>query len=65
MKNKQLKYDIAYLKMAEEWSKLSHCKRKQRDQAGKYSGEILALKNVEFYNADHGVWADHPPMNNR
>ena len=29
MKNKQLKYDIAYLKMAEEWSKLSHCKRKQ------------------------------------
>jgi dCMP deaminase len=29
LKNKQLKYDIAYLKMAEEWSKLSHCKRKQ------------------------------------
>ena len=29
MKNKQLKYDIAYLKIAEEWSKLSHCKRKQ------------------------------------
>ena len=29
MKNKQLRYDIAYLKMAEEWSKLSHCKRKQ------------------------------------
>tara|TARA_B100001778_G_C18598878_1_gene636194 strand:- start:2769 stop:3191 length:423 start_codon:yes stop_codon:yes gene_type:complete len=26
---KQKKYDIAYLKMAIEWSKLSHCKRKQ------------------------------------
>ncbi len=26
---KQLKYDIAYLKMAREWGKLSHCKRKQ------------------------------------
>lgn len=29
MKDKQLKYDIAYLRMAEEWSKLSHCKRRQ------------------------------------
>lgn len=26
---KQLKYDIAYLRMAAEWSKLSYCKRKQ------------------------------------
>ncbi len=26
---KQHKYDIAYLKMAEEWAKLSHCKRRQ------------------------------------
>jgi dCMP deaminase len=26
---KQHRYDIAYLKMAKEWSKLSHCKRKQ------------------------------------
>ena len=26
---KQLKYDRAYLKMAYEWGKLSHCKRKQ------------------------------------
>lgn len=26
---KQLKYDIAYLRMAREWAKLSHCKRKQ------------------------------------
>jgi len=28
-KQKQLRYDIAYLKMAKEWAKLSHCKRKQ------------------------------------
>jgi dCMP deaminase len=27
--NKQLKFDKAYLKMALEWGKLSHCKRKQ------------------------------------
>jgi dCMP deaminase len=26
---KQRRYDQAYLKMAKEWSKLSHCKRKQ------------------------------------
>jgi dCMP deaminase len=26
---KQLRYDSAYLRMAEQWSKLSHCKRKQ------------------------------------
>jgi len=28
-KKKQLKYDVAYLRMAMEWKKLSHCKRKQ------------------------------------
>lgn len=27
-KKKQLRYDIAYMKMAEEWAKLSHCTRK-------------------------------------
>jgi dCMP deaminase len=26
---KQKRYDTAYLKMAKEWAKLSHCKRKQ------------------------------------
>lgn len=26
---KQYKYDVAYLKMATEWSKLSYCKRRQ------------------------------------
>ena len=29
MKEKKLKYDIAYLKMAIEWGKLSYCKRKK------------------------------------
>jgi dCMP deaminase len=29
MNSKQRKYDIAYLKMAQEWAKLSHCERKQ------------------------------------
>ena len=28
-KNKQLKYDIAYLKMAKTWSELSYCTKKQ------------------------------------
>lgn len=28
-KEKQLRYDLAYLKMAREWSQLSHCTRKK------------------------------------
>lgn len=28
-KEKQLRYDMAYLKMAREWAKLSHCHRRQ------------------------------------
>ena len=28
-KDKQKQYDIAYLRMAQEWSKLSYCERKQ------------------------------------
>lgn len=28
-KKKQLRYDKAYLRIAQEWGKLSHCKRKQ------------------------------------
>lgn len=28
-KTKQLRYDKAYLRIAEEWGKLSHCQRKQ------------------------------------
>ena len=29
MSEKKIRYDKAYMKMASEWSKLSHCKRKQ------------------------------------
>lgn len=29
MSSKQRRYDIAYLRMAKEWGKLSHCQRKQ------------------------------------
>jgi len=29
MKEKKLKYDLAYLRMNNEWGKLSYCKRKQ------------------------------------
>ncbi len=29
MDKKQKRYDVAYLKMASEWAKLSHCKRKK------------------------------------
>lgn len=29
LENKQLKYDKAYLRIAQEWGKLSYCKRKQ------------------------------------
>lgn len=29
MSKKQKKYDVAYMRMALEWAKLSHCKRKQ------------------------------------
>jgi len=28
-KEKQLRYDIAYLRMAREWAELSHCKRRK------------------------------------
>jgi dCMP deaminase len=28
-KEKQRRYDVAYLRMAKEWAKLSHCNRKQ------------------------------------
>lgn len=29
LEEKQLRYDLAYLRMAREWAKLSHCSRKQ------------------------------------
>ena len=51
---KQLKYDKAYLKMATEWGKLSHCKRRQvgalivRDRmiiSDGYNGTPTGLEN--------------------
>jgi dCMP deaminase len=53
--NKQLQYDIAYLRMAREWSKLSYCDRKQvgalivRDKmiiSDGYNGTPTGFENV-------------------
>lgn len=52
---KQHKYDVAYLRMAREWSKLSYCKRKQvgalivRDKmiiSDGYNGTPTGFENV-------------------
>ena len=39
---KQLRYDRAYLRMALEWAKLSHCKRKQVGALIVKEGQIIA-----------------------
>lgn len=39
---KQLRYDRAYLRMALEWAKLSHCKRKQVGAIIVKEGQIIA-----------------------
>ena len=53
--SKQLQYDVAYLRMAKEWSKLSYCKRKQvgalivKDKmiiSDGYNGTPSGFKNV-------------------
>ena len=55
--DKQTTYDIAYLKMAREWSKLSYCKRKQvgalivKDKmiiSDGYNGTPTGFENVFF-----------------
>lgn len=52
---KQLKYDKAYLRMAQEWAKLSHCKRRKvgalivKDRmiiSDGYNGTPSGFKNV-------------------
>ena len=43
MNIKQHKYDIAYLKMAHEWAKLSHCKRKQVGALIVKDGALVAM----------------------
>ena len=55
MDEKQLRYDQAYMRMAHEWAKLSHCERKQvgalivKDQmiiADGYNGTPSGFPNV-------------------
>ena len=47
-KEKQLRYDKAYLNMAMEWSKLSHCDRKQ-------VGAIMVKDNVIISDGYNGT----------
>ena len=55
MNKKQQKYDLAYMKMALEWSKLSYCQRKQvgalivKDNmiiSDGYNGTPTAFENI-------------------
>ncbi|MES2800260.1 MAG: dCMP deaminase family protein [Bacteroidota bacterium] len=45
---KQLRYDAAYLRMASEWSKLSHCKRKQ-------VGALIVKENMVISDGYNGA----------
>ena len=45
---KQRRYDLAYLKMAREWSKLSHCKRKQ-------VGALIVKENMIISDGYNGT----------
>ncbi len=65
LKNKQLKYDIAYLKMAEEWSKLSYCIRRQvgalivKDRmiiSDGYNGTPSGFENICEDNKGYTKW---------
>ena len=65
MKNKQLKYDLAYLKMAEEWSKLSYCKRRQvgalivKDKmiiSDGYNGTPTGMENICEDEENYTKW---------
>ena len=62
---KQRKYDVAYLKMAKEWGKLSYCKRKQvgalivKDKmiiSDGYNGTPTGFENVCEDEEDHTKW---------
>ena len=62
---KQLKYDVAYLKMAREWAKLSYCKRKQvgalivKDKmiiSDGYNGTPTGFENVCEDDDHHTKW---------
>ena len=45
---KQLKYDVAYLKMAKEWGELSHCQRKK-------VGAIIVKNNMIISDGFNGT----------
>ena len=45
---KQIRYDKAYLRMATEWAKLSHCKRKQ-------VGAIIVKDNIIIADGFNGT----------
>ena len=62
---KQLKYDVAYLKMAKEWAKLSYCKRKQvgalivKDKmiiSDGYNGTPTGFENVCEDDENYTKW---------
>ncbi|MDH5412551.1 MAG: dCMP deaminase family protein [Flavobacteriaceae bacterium] len=62
---KQLRYDVAYLKMAREWAKLSYCKRKQvgalivKDKmiiSDGYNGTPTGFENVCEDDDNHTKW---------
>jgi dCMP deaminase len=50
---KQLRYDIAYLRMAIEWAKLSHCNRKQ-------VGALLVKNGVIISDGYNGTPSGFP-----
>ena len=63
--NKQKKYDIAYLKMALEWAKLSYCKRRQvgalivKDRmiiSDGYNGTPTGFENVCEDDENYTKW---------
>ena len=48
-KDKQKKYDVAYLKIAREWGKLSYCKRRQ-------VGAIIVKNGIDYGNEWNLLW---------
>ncbi|MBT8255890.1 MAG: dCMP deaminase family protein [Bacteroidia bacterium] len=64
-RQKQLKYDVAYLRMAYEWSKLSYCERKQvgalivKDKmiiSDGYNGTPTGFENICEDDAGYTKW---------
>ena len=72
-KEKQLKYDTSYLKMAREWSQLSYCERKQvgalivKDKmiiSDGYNGTPSGFENIcETENGDTKWYVLHAEAN--